>query len=91
LPFPTLFFTFILATLTGAVFHVIFGGGGRRLLLYLFMAWIGFAIGQGVGTALDSDIFNIGTLRAASAVIGGLVALIVTRFLSGVPRVEGRP
>jgi uncharacterized membrane protein YjjP (DUF1212 family) len=91
LPFPTLLFAFVLATLTGAVFHVIFGGGGRRLLLYLFMSWLGFAIGHGAGAALDSDIFNIGTLRAASAVIGGLVALIVTRFLSGVPRVERRP
>lgn len=88
MPFPTLLFTFVLATLTGAVFHVIFGGSGRRLLLYLFMAWIGFAIGQGIGVALDSDIFNIGTLRAASAVIGGLVALIITRFLSGTPPVE---
>jgi len=90
LPFPTLLFAFILATLTGALFHVIFGGGGRRLFLYLFMSWIGFAIGHGVGAALDSEIFNIGTLRAASAVIGGLVALIVTRFLSGGLPTEGR-
>jgi uncharacterized membrane protein YjjP (DUF1212 family) len=90
LPFPTLLFAFVLATLIGASFHVVFGGGGRRLFLYLFMSWVGFAIGHGVGAALGSDIFNVGTLRAASAVMGGVVALIITRLLSAVPRTKGR-
>lgn len=82
LPGPTATFGFILATLFGAVFHLIMGGDARRLALFLLAGWIGFGLGQLVGAVLSINILNIGTLRIFSAAVGALVALILTQFLT---------
>ncbi len=82
MPAPTLVFGFILATLLGAVFHLIMGGDVRRLALFLLAGWIGFAIGQLIGVIADVDLLRIGTLRAFSAVLGAIITLILTHFLT---------
>lgn len=82
MPAPTLVFGFILATLLGAVFHLIMGGDVRRLALFLLAGWIGFAIGQLIGVIADVDLLQIGTLRAFSAVLGAIITLILTHFLT---------
>lgn len=76
MPSPTFTFGFILATLLGSLFHLIVGGDIRRLALYLISAWVGFAVGHLAGMLFGIDTFNIGTLRALPAVMGGLIALI---------------
>jgi hypothetical protein len=81
LPTPTLTFAIVLATLLGALFHLVSGGDGRRMILYLLSAWVGFALGHIVGVVFEIDLFNVGTLRAASAALGALVALVAARFL----------
>lgn len=91
LPSPTLTFAFLLATLMGSVFHLIIGGSGRRFALYLLAGWVGFAVGHLIGIILEINLFNIGTLRAASAAFGALIALFAARFLTGTPpRTESR-
>ncbi len=85
LPTPTLIFACLLATLIGAGFHLVVGGSGRRLALYLLAAWVGFAVGHLVGVVLQINIINVGTLRAVSAAFGALIALIAARFLTGTP------
>ena len=82
LPGPATTFGFILATLFGAGFHLIMGGDARRLALFLLAGWIGFGLGQLVGSVIGINILNIGTLRIFSASIGALIALLVTHFLT---------
>lgn len=79
---PGLTFGFILATLCGAAFHLIFGGHARRLALFLLAGWIGFALGQVLGILFEIDILSVGSLRMLSAITGTLVALTVARLMS---------
>jgi uncharacterized membrane protein YeaQ/YmgE (transglycosylase-associated protein family) len=82
LPSPTTTFGFILATLCGALFHLIMGGDARRLALFLLAGWVGFGLGHVLGSILGINILNIGTLRLASAIFGALVALVVAHLLT---------
>jgi hypothetical protein len=82
LPSPTVTFGFILATLIGALFHLVVGGDFRRLALYLLCSWAGFGLGHVAGTLFQIETFNIGTLRAFPAIMGSLIALIVALSLS---------
>jgi hypothetical protein len=82
LPSPTTTLGFILATLFGALFHLIMGGDARRLALFLLAAWVGFGLGHVLGTILGINILNIGTLRIVTAALGALVALFVAHFLT---------
>jgi hypothetical protein len=82
LPSPTLTFAFILATLYGAAFHLILGGDARRLVLLLLAGWLGFGLGQFLGIVLRIDLFDIGILRAGSATLGALAALVAVSFLT---------
>jgi hypothetical protein len=82
LPGPTLTLGFILATLFGAVFHLIVGGDARRLALFLIAGWIGFGLGHLVGVAFEIDLIAIGTLRVLTAGIGALIALVVALVLT---------
>ena len=75
-------FAFILATLFGAVFHLIVGGDIRRLALFLLSGWVGFSLGHIMGIVLNINILNIGTLRFATAAFGAIVALIAARVLT---------
>ena len=79
---PTLTFAFILATLYGAVFHLILGGDARRLTLLLLSSWLGFAFGQLVGTTFMIDFFDIGALRVVPATLGSITALVAVSVLT---------
>jgi uncharacterized membrane protein YeaQ/YmgE (transglycosylase-associated protein family) len=81
-PAPTLTFAFILATVLGALFHLIMGGDARRLALFLLAGWIGFGLGHLIGTALGINLFNVGTLRLVSATLGAIIALVAAAFFT---------
>ncbi len=83
MPGPTVVFGFILATLYGATFHLIFGGNTRRLALYLLAGWLGFALGQIFGAAFAFRMFNIGPIDTFAATLGAWLALFITRLLTG--------
>ncbi len=82
MPGPTTTFGFILATLFGAVFHLIMGGDARRLALFLLAGWVGFGLGHVLGAVFGINILNIGTLHIFTAAIGALIALFVAHFLT---------
>jgi uncharacterized membrane protein YeaQ/YmgE (transglycosylase-associated protein family) len=82
MPGPSITFGFIIATLLGACFHLIFGGDARRLALFLLAGWIGFGLGHFLGILFEIDLFNVGSLRMLSAVVGALTALTVARLMS---------
>lgn len=82
MPGPTVVFGFILATLLGAAFHLVFGGDARRLAVFLLAGWAGFGIGHVAGVLFGINLLNIGTLRVVSASFGALVALATTSVLT---------
>jgi len=82
LPAPILTFSLVLSTLMSAVFHLIVGGGGRRLVLFLLAGWLGFFIGHGLGYLFEVNVFNIGALYFFPALLGGILALFVTHILT---------
>ncbi|MDX2162541.1 MAG: hypothetical protein SF162_14555 [bacterium] len=60
----------------GAIFHLIVGGGGQRLVVYLLAAWVGFGVGHVAGMFFDVQVFAVGSLRLLPALVGGGIALI---------------
>jgi uncharacterized membrane protein YeaQ/YmgE (transglycosylase-associated protein family) len=82
LPGPTTTFGFILATLFGAVFHLIMGGDARRLALFLLAGWVGFGLGHLLGTVFGINILNIGTLHIFAAATGAIIALFAAHILT---------
>lgn len=82
MPGPTVVFGFILATLLGAVFHLVFGGDARRLAIFLLAGWAGFGIGHVAGVLFEINLLNIGTLRVVAATAGALIALATSLLLT---------
>ena len=82
MPSPSIVLAFILATLYGAGFHVIFGGDIRRLALFLISGWLGFSLGQVFGGIVGIKLFGIGPINTFAATLGAGIALLVTHFLT---------
>lgn len=85
---PTLVFGLLLATLLGALAHLILGGGGGRLLLFLAAAWIGFALGEAIGGIMRITTLSFGPLNTLAAALGAVVALVAAAVLSGRERTD---
>jgi uncharacterized membrane protein YeaQ/YmgE (transglycosylase-associated protein family) len=79
---PALFLGLILSTLYGALFHLWRGGNAGRLLLYLLLSWIGFWLGQLVGSLLNIPFDLIGQLHILTSTLGSLVFLAIGYWLS---------
>ena len=82
MPGPITTFGFILATLFGALFHLIMGGDARRLALFLLAGWVGFGLGHLLGAVFGINVLNIGTLRIFTASVGAIVALLAAHILT---------
>ena len=80
--FPTVLLALLIALLCGVVFHIFRGGGGWRLLLYLGLSVLGFAIGQGISLWRGWDLFPFGPLDIGMGVIGSAVILAFGEWLS---------
>lgn len=74
---------FLLASAYGAIFHLIYGGSVRRILLYLAAAWVGFIIGQLAGDFLNLEWFKVGKVHLLSASVGAWLLLLGARWLAG--------
>ncbi len=73
----------LLATVYGAVFHLIFGGPIKRIALYVFVAWFGFFLGQFVGDFLNIEFLKIGKIHLVSASLGAWILLFISSWLFG--------
>ena len=85
MPSPSFVFSFILATLFGAAFHLVSGGDARRLALFLLAAWLGFGLGHAFGEMVELTLLDIGPLHMLPATAGAWVALVVARLLTRQP------
>ncbi len=88
LPIPTLMLGFIIASLYGALYHLVRGGGFWRMMLYLLLSWIGFTAGHFMGEWLNWIFLPVGLLDLGPATIGSLIMLGVGDWLS---RIEITP
>lgn len=79
---PSALLGMLIATLYGAVFHLWRGGGIGRLILYIMLAWIGFWVGQVIGTQLGWSFASIGPLRLGTATLSTLLFLGIGYWLS---------
>jgi hypothetical protein len=79
---PAFTFGLLLATLYGALTHLILGGEVRLLLVYILASWVGFGIGQGIGQVMAIRLLAIGQINVLTATLGSLIALATTVFLS---------
>lgn len=82
MPGPGLVFAFVMATLYGALFHLIVGGDARRLALFLLAGWLGFVVGHILGVLLGIEIFSLGGLRMLAASGGAVLSLLAVRALT---------
>lgn len=90
MPGPTLTFAFVVATLFGAVFHLVAGGDARRFALFLMAAWFGFAVGHLLAESLSLAVLRIGTLQMGGASAGALLSLLIVRYLTATRRPSTR-
>ena len=79
---PAYLLGFIISTLYGLGFHLLRGGGAGRLLLYLFMGWIGFWVGHVIADQLNWSFASVGPLHLGMGSVGSLAFLFLGRWLS---------
>ncbi len=84
MPLPSILLGLLIALLIGSLFHLIRGGGGWRLLLYLVLSPIGFVLGHFVGEWRNWFFFPVGSLNLGMEIIGSIVFLIFGDWLSRV-------
>jgi hypothetical protein len=90
---PAILFGWLLATAIGLVFHFIRGGSLARMGSYIVSAWLGFGIGHFSGEWLHITVFRLGAINLLTAIIGALLALLLTDVLSptSAPSAGGKP
>lgn len=74
---------FLLASIYGAAFHLVFGGPIKRILVYLVAAWLGFFIGQFIGDFMNFEVLKLGKIHLASASLGAWLLLLAAWWLIG--------
>jgi hypothetical protein len=79
---PLLLFALLIALLCGAVFHILRGGSGWRLLLYLAFSAIGFSAGQALSMWRGWRLFTFGALDLGAGLVGSLIFMILGDWLS---------
>jgi len=79
---PLLLFALLIALLCGAVFHILRGGSGWRLLLYLVLSVLGFAVGQAFSMWRGWQLLTFGALDMGAGLIGSLIFLVLGDWLS---------
>ena len=85
---PSLIFAFLIASLLGALYHLIRGGGPGRLFLYLLLSWAGFALGHLVSTWQEWLLLPMGQLNLGMSTFGSLLLLVGGDWVSRI-RVGG--
>jgi hypothetical protein len=84
---PAILFGLIIALLIGTLYHLARGGRVRRLLMYLGLSVLGFAVGQFAGAWLGWSIFMFGMLNLGMGAVGSILFLATGDWLS---RTEGK-
>ncbi len=87
---PTLYFSVLIASGLGLIFHLIRGGSIGRLLLYLAAAWVTFMAGHFVAEWLDWHLLRIGAINLFAALLASVIGLLTAALLAGPERSRPR-
>lgn len=79
---PSLLFALLIASLYGALYHLIRGGGLGRLLLFLIFGWAGFAFGHLFGVWRGWVLMPLGELNLGLSTLGSLFLLALGDWVS---------
>jgi hypothetical protein len=79
---PTYVLGAVIASFFGFAFHFWRGGNGWRMVLYQFLAWLGFWGGHWIAGALGWEFANLGALNIGLAIAGSWVSLVGGYWLS---------
>lgn len=81
---------FLIATACGLVFHLIRGGGLRRIGLYVATAWVTFFIGHWFGEWVGWRALRFGPLNLLPALLATLLGLLASGLLAGGEKSAGK-
>ena len=81
---PALLFAILIASLYGALYHLVRGGGFWRLLLFLVLSLAGFALGHVIGLWRGWVWFPLGAVNLGPSSVGSLLILLLGDWLSQV-------
>jgi len=79
---PSLIFAFLIASLYGALYHLIRDGGLGRLFQFLLLSWVGFALGHLVGIWQGWQFLPLGQLNFGMSTLGSLILMIARDLFS---------
>jgi hypothetical protein len=83
---PGIYFSLLIASGLGLVFHLIRGGSLGRLVLYLAAAWIAFMAGHFVAEWLDWRLMRVGPINLFAAILAAIIGLSAASLLAGPER-----
>jgi hypothetical protein len=87
---PAFLFGALLATLYGAGFHLLRGGGLGRLVLFMILSWMGFWTGQVLAGRFGWTIASLGPLHLFTATLFSLVFLGIGHWLTKMDNPAGK-
>ena len=87
---PGIYFSLLVATGVGLLFHLIRGGSLGRLLLYLAAAWVTFMAGHFVAELLDWHFIRVGPINLFAALLAAVIGLLAAALLVGPERSRRR-
>lgn len=76
---PFLAFGFVLASIYGLVFYVLFGHGWMRLGVYWLVGVCGFAAGQFIASALGLALVDLGATKLVEGTFVSWFCLVAAR------------
>lgn len=78
---PSLILAFVLASIYGLAFYLLFGRGWLGLAVYWLVGLVGFGLGQILSSLLSFSLLPIGSVNAIEGSVTSLIALLLTRTL----------
>jgi len=78
---PVFLVSSALATVWAATFHLLFGKKWTDLVLYWFVALVGFAIGQAMADVLQLSWLLVGQVHLVEGTLSCWIAMLVARWL----------
>ena len=81
---PGIGLSLLFALLIGFSFHFWKGGGLLRLLFILLFSIIGFAMGQWLGYATDSNFLLVGWVYLGFGILGSILFSLISIWLTNI-------
>lgn len=88
LTLPVLIFGSLIASLLGALIHLVAGGKLLRLIFCIIFSWIGFWGGNYLGLRFNLEILKYGQVNYGPSILLSIIAAIFGYWISGENKTE---